>query len=326
MKVDVLLPNDIDDPSAPSGGNLYDRRVLSGLGALGWAVSEHAVAGDWPAGPPAAVAAVAAVVDGLPDGALVLVDGLIGSAVPEVLVPAAQRLRTVMLVHMPLSSAAERAALTAARAVIVTSAWTRGRLSSYGLTAVTVARPGVDPAPPASPSAAGSRLLCVGAVSRHKGHDLLLAAVAGLPVELVCVGSLTRDPSFVAGLPPGARLTGPLTGADLHAAYAGADLLVLPSRAETYGMVVTEALARGIPVLAADVGGVPEALGRAPDGTVPGLLVPPDSSAALRAALGSWLADAGLRDRLRASALGRRTTLTGWEVTAATVADALAAA
>ena len=323
MTVDVLLPNDIDDPSAPSGGNLYDRRVLSGLGALGWTVTEHAVAGDWPTGPPAAVAAV---VDGLPDGALVLVDGLIGSAVPDVLVPAAERLRIVVLVHMPLSSAAERAVLTAARAVVVTSAWTEGRLSSYGLSSVTVARPGVSPAPPATPSAAGMRLLCVGAVSRHKGHDLLLAAVAGLPVELACVGSLTRDPAFVAGLPPGARLTGPLTGADLDAAYAGADLLVLPSRAETYGMVVTEALARGIPVLATDVGGVPEALGRAPGGSLPGLLVPPESSAALRAALESWLGDAGLRDRLRASALARRTTLTGWDTTAATVADALAAA
>jgi glycosyltransferase involved in cell wall biosynthesis len=270
---------------------------------------------------------VAAVVDGLPDDALVLVDGLIGSAVPDVLVPAAERLRIVVLVHMPLWSDAERAALGSARAVITTSAWTRSRLvSSYGLPRVRVARPGVDPAPLASPSAAGSRLLCVGAVSRPKGHDVLIPAVAGLPVELVCVGSLTRDPAFVAALPPGARLTGPLTGADLDAAYAGADLLVLPSRAETYGMVVTEALARGIPVLATDVGGVPEALGRAPDGGLPGLLVPPGDGVALRAALVRWLGDAGLRDRLRAAAVGRRDTLTGWDETAATVADVLVAA
>ncbi|HEY6747781.1 MAG TPA: glycosyltransferase family 4 protein [Mycobacteriales bacterium] len=322
-RVDVLLPNDIDDPSAPSGGNVYDRRVLSGLAARGWAVREHAVAGDWPSGPPAAVAAV---VDALPDDTLVLVDGLIGSTVPDVLVPAADRLRVVVLVHMPLWSEGERAALTAARAVITTSAWTRDRLSSYRLKRVRVARPGVDAAPPATPSAAGSRVLCVGAVSRHKGHDLLVAAVAGLPVELVCVGSLARDPDLVAGLPPGARLTGPLTGADLDAAYAAADLLVLPSRAETYGMVVTEALARGIPVLATDVGGVPEALGRAPDGSVPGLLVPPGDAAALRVALERWLSDAGLRARLRASAAARRVTLTGWDATAATVADVLAAA
>jgi glycosyltransferase involved in cell wall biosynthesis len=322
VRVSAILPNDIDDPATPSGGNFYDRRVLSGLSALGWSVREHAVAGDWPSGDPAAVAAV---VDALPDGALVLVDGLIGSAVPDVLVPAAARLRLVVLVHMPLDSAAERGALTAARAVVTTSAWTRDRLlSSYGLQRVRVARPGVDPAALTVASAAGSRLLCVGAVSRHKGHDLLFAAVAGLPVELVCVGSLSRDP----GLPRAdrVRFRGPLTGADLDAAYAAADLLVLPSRAETYGMVVTEALARGIPVLATDVGGVPEALGRAPDGSLPGRLVPAGDAAALRTALRQWLADAALRDRLRTAAAARRETLTGWDETAATVSDVLAAA
>ncbi len=67
----------------------------------------------------------------------------------------------------------------------------------------------------------------------------------------------------MAALPalPPVRFAGPLTGAELAASYAAADLLVLPSRAETYGMVVTEALARGIPVLATAVDGVPEALG-----------------------------------------------------------------
>lgn len=322
MKVDVLLPNDIDDPTAPSGGNFYDRRVLSGLSALGWSVREHAVFGDWP---DESSAAVAGVVGALPDDSLVLVDGLIGSAVPDVLVPAAARLRLVVLVHMPLDSPAEREALTAARAVVTTSAWTRDRLlSSYGLQRVRVARPGVDPAPLAVASAAGDRLLCVGAVSRHKGHDLLIPAVAGLPVELVCVGSLSRDP----GLPraDGVRFLGPLTGADLDAAYASTDLLVLPSRAETYGMVVTEALARGIPVLATDVGGLPEALGRAPDGSVPGLLVPAGDAAALRTALRQWLADAALRERLRTAAAARRPTLTGWDETAETVSDVLAAA
>ena len=66
---------------------------------------------------------------------------------------------------------------------------------------------------------------------------------------------------------------------------------MLPSRAETYGMVVTEALARGIPVLASDAGGLPETLGRDPDGRVPGLLVPPGDAAALAAALRGWLDD-----------------------------------
>ena len=95
------------------------------------------------------------------------------------------------------------------------------------------------------------------------------------------------------------RLTGPLTGAALDAAYAAADLLVVPSRAETYGMVVTEALARGIPVLASDAGGLPETLGRDPDGRVPGVVVPSGDAAALAAALRGWLIDSGLRAELR---------------------------
>jgi glycosyltransferase involved in cell wall biosynthesis len=138
-----------------------------------------------------------------------------------------------------------------------------------------------------------------------------------------------RQPEFVAELRRRAdgdriRFAGPLTGTDLDGAYAAADLLVLASHAETYGMVVTEALARGIPVLATDVGGLPEALGHAPDGSRPGLLVRPGDPAALAAALRRWLTDAGLRDRLRRSALGRRDTLTGWAVTAEVVSGVLA--
>jgi glycosyltransferase involved in cell wall biosynthesis len=80
-------------------------------------------------------------------------------------------------------------------------------------------------------------------------------------------------------------------------------------------MVVTEALARGIPVLGTQVNGVPEALGAAPDGTVPGLLVPPGDPAALAEALRAWLTDAGLRQRWRTAALARRATLRGWDET-----------
>jgi glycosyltransferase involved in cell wall biosynthesis len=224
--------------------------------------------------------------------------------------------------------------------VITTSGWTRGRLlDRYGLPdeRVHAAPPGVDPAAAAPGSPAGRALLCVAPVSRHKGHDLLveaLAAVADLPFDCVCIGSLDRDPAFVArlrrrvqehGLTDRVRFAGPRTGADLDAGYAAADLLVLASRGETYGMVVTEALARGIPVLATAVSGLPEAVGRAPDGSLPGLLVPPDDSAALAAALRRWLGDPDLRRRLRSAARGRRATLAGWPATAERVAGVLAA-
>jgi glycosyltransferase involved in cell wall biosynthesis len=119
------------------------------------------------------------------------------------------------------------------------------------------------------------------------------------------------------------RFVGPLTGDDLAASYAAADLLILPSHAETYGMVVTEALSRGIPVLASAVGGVPEALGHAPDGSLPGMLVPAGDPTALAGALRRWLGEPDTRRRLRSAARDRRATLHGWENTAQAIAGVL---
>jgi glycosyltransferase involved in cell wall biosynthesis len=305
-EVHFIVPEGIRDPARPSGGNTYARRLVDGLAALGWTLREHVGA---------------RAVEALPDGAVVLLDGLIASPAPDVLVPHARRLRQVVLMHMPLGDAGERAVLEAAAAVITTSDWTRRRL---GLPAV-VAEPGVDPAELAPGSADGGELLCVAAVIPGKGHDVLLDALAtvrGEPWRCTCVGSVDRDPAFAGAVrgraPRRVRFTGPLVGAELARAYAAADLLVLPSRAETYGMVVTEALARGVPVLATDVGGVTEALG---DG---GLLVPAGDPAALGAALRRWLGEPALRERLREAARERRATLRGWDATAATVAGVLA--
>jgi hypothetical protein len=323
QRLHAVLPNDIDDPATPSGGNHYDRRLLSGLTALGWSVREIAVRGGWPSPTAGELAGLAVALAAVPDDGVVLVDGLVGSAAAEVLVPESARLRLVLLVHMPLETPGEAAVLAAARAVVTTSPWTRLPVP------VRVATPGVDPAPLATPSPAGDRLLCVGAVAAHKGQDRLTDALAAVPEPFTCtyVGSLTREPDFVAALRPRLddriRLAGALTGPDLAAAYAQADLLVSASRGETYGMVATEALARGIPVLAIRVGGLPIALGHAPDGSVPGLLVEPDE---LAGAVRRWLTDAGLREGLRRSARGRRKTLTGWDVTARIVSGVLAAA
>jgi len=351
-EVHVVVPEGIDDPARPSGGNVYDRRVIRGLEALGWTVREHAVPGAWPRPGAAGHAALADAVGRIPDGTLVLLDGLIASAAPEALVPQAGRLRQVVLVHMPLGHrppagdadavrARERAVLGAAAAIVTTSAWTRRRLGElYALPAdrVHVAMPGVDAAGLAPATAAGDALLCVAAVTPDKGHDVLLdalATAADLSWRCACVGSLDRDPAFAddvrrrardGGLDGRVCFPGPRTGAELDRTYAAADLLVLPSHAETYGMVVTEALARGVPVLAADVGGVTEALGHAEDGTRPGLLVRPGDPAALGAALRAWLTDAGLRGRLRRAARARRGFLRGWPATAAVLAGVLAGA
>jgi glycosyltransferase involved in cell wall biosynthesis len=347
--VHVVVPDGIDDPARPSGGNTYDRRVCDGLRALGWSVRAHPVAGSWPDAGGAAHRGLAGAVARIPDGAVALLDGLVASTAPEVLVPAAARLRLVVLVHMPLGQAPaddetrerEGVALSSAAAVITTSRWARRLvLDLYGLAPdrVHVAEPGVDAAEPAPGTSTAGALLCVAAVTPGKGHDVLLdalAAIAELPWGCRCVGSLDRDPAFAerlrlrvirGGLGDRMAFPGPATGPALERSYAGADLLVLPSRAETYGMVVTEALARGLPVVAADVGGVPEALGHGADGTRPGALVPAGDPAALGAALRAWLGDAGLRGTWRRAARERRASLPRWPATSSILASVLTGA
>src|SRR5680860_263411 len=309
--VHVVVPEGVDDPARPSGGNTYDRRICDGLTGLGWAVHEHAVPGSWPRPDTAARADLGTVLAGISDGAVVLLDGLVASSVPDVLLPEAHRLRLVVLVHMPLGDRAgtthhqECAVLSAAVAVITTSSWTlRWVLDRYGLRTcrVHVAEPGVDTADLAPETlslgtGAGGELLSVAAVTPEKGHDVLLAALATLTNpswRLVCVGTLARDPGFVdrlgrqaqeGGIGDRVRFAGPLTGAD--------------------------------------VAGLPEALGYGADGTRPGLLVPSGDPRSFAEAVRGWLDDPDLRRRLRQAAQERRVELPGWPETSARVSRVL---
>jgi glycosyltransferase involved in cell wall biosynthesis len=344
MTVHCILPNDVNDPTRPSGGNVYDRRVCDGLRAAGWVVHEHAVAGGWPDPTKEDRARLAGVLASVPDSSTILVDGLVASVTPHVLGPSSARLRIVVLVHMPLGDtepaarAEEAATLSAAAGVVTTSEWTRRRLIElYALASsrIFAAPPGADPAPLASGTPSGGNLLCVAAVAAHKGHDVLVAALTDCPPEIpwrcLCVGAAIQ-PSYLdsvrrmagsAGIGDRVLWVGPQTGPKLDATYAEADLLVLASRGESFGMVVTEALARGVPVVASAAKGLPEALGCAPQNGVPGVLVPPDDPRALATALRRWFGEPGLRRRLRAAACERRDHLTDWSVTTRHVESAL---
>lgn len=346
-----VMPGAVNDPTMPSGGNVYDARVSFDLPGFGWQVHKHAIDGSWPQPEAPARAELARTLADLADDTVVLLDGIVACAVPEIVIPEAERLRLVVLVHLPLGDetgltpalaadldARERRTLRSVPAVVATSEWAARRLvAHHGLAPdrVHVAAPGADIAPLASGTDGVSRLLCVASVTPRKGQHRLveaLAAVTDLPWTCVLVGGLDHDPEYVAGLRTlieqhglGDRLhlAGPQSGAALDASYASADLMVLTSYAETYGMAVTEALARGIPVLATDVGGLPEAVGRAPDGGVPGLLVPPENPAALAAELRGWFGEADVRRRLKAAARARRASLGGWAATARSLSGVL---
>lgn len=337
------------DPATPTGGYIYDRRIVAALPAAGWQVTLHRLGDGFPLPSPAELDEAASVLAAIPDGAVTVVDGLAFGAIPDLARRESARLRLVALVHHPLAletglppeTAArlydsERAALAEAVQIIATSATTARDLARYGVPAsrIGVVIPGTDPGPVSAGSGGGPpHLLCVATLTPRKGHDVLFEALARLadrPWRLTCAGSEERDPACaealrrqIAALGLGQRVT--LTGAldipAVAALYHQADLFVLSSRHEGYGMVLAEALARGLPVVATAAGAIPETV---PAGA--GLLVPPDDPAALAATLGRLLDEPGRLAALAAGARRLRGTLPDWDTATARFAAALTAA
>ena len=339
----LLLPGDLD---IATGGTLYDRHIVQGLRALGWDLRVRSLHTSFPAPTPEALADAAHALAEIDAGARVLIDGLALGAMPDIAAAHRDRLRLIALLHHPLAletglDAAQAAALRRSetdalrqvRRVIVTSPATARLLDGYGVTAgdIDVIEPGTAPAELATGSGQGPlQLLCVGTVTPRKGHLLLVEALAGLKHldwELACAGNLERSPDTVAalrrhidaaGLAQRVRLLGEVPHADMPTLYEGADLFVLPSLFEGYGMAYAEALARGLPVLGTQAGAIPE--------TVPadaGLLVEPGSASALREALERLITDQDLRRQLAAGARRARARLPTWADSASRFAEAL---
>nr|WP_240948759.1 glycosyltransferase family 4 protein [Microbacterium sp. CFH 90308] len=180
----------------------------------------------------------------------------------------------------------------------------------------------------ATGTATGGSLLCVGVVAPHKGQDTLVDALARLTdvPSWTCTiaGSTAPEPDFAAriaaeaqaaGLSERITWAGVLTAGVLDEAYAQADLVVAPSRTETYGIAIGDALARGIPVIASSIGGIPEAA--QPPGAA--VLVSPGDPAALGDALRRWLEDPRLRASMSAAARHAAPARRRWSDTARTI-------
>ncbi|MBA3598429.1 MAG: glycosyltransferase family 4 protein [Methylibium sp.] len=318
-----------------TGGYAYDRRIAEGLQGLGWTVEPCLLDESFPQPTDDALLQAEAALAALADGALVMADGLAFGAMPALAERHARRLRWVALVHHPLAFEtgieesrrralleSERRSLATAHAVIATSAATARALAQFDVPAarVHVVEPGTDPAPLARGSGkAATTLLCVATLTPRKGHAVLIEALAGLKDRrwtLVCAGSTTRDPATTAalrgaiadaGLGERVQLLGEVDPARLAALYDSADLFVLPSHYEGYGMVLAEALARGLPVLATTAGAMADTV--PPDA---GVLVPPGDAAALRSALAGLLDRPARRLELAAGARAARERLPTW--------------
>jgi glycosyltransferase involved in cell wall biosynthesis len=332
-----LVPGALDQVT---GGYLFDRRIVEGSRRVGRKVDVVELAGAYPAADAAAHTAVAAAFAALPDGSAAVIDGLALPGAETCLADAASRLRLVGFIHHPLAletglTAAEQAhyadlearLLPLLRGAICPSADTARALAGYGLLPerIAIVPPGtVKPTTPAPLRSAGGRvrLLCVATVTPRKGHLLLieaLASLADLDWELLCIGSLERDPAEAIalraaiaqhGLAARVTLAGEWAPERLAEAYQASDAFVLPSFLEGYGMAFAEALAHGLPIVATRGGAIPD--------TVPesaGLLVPVGDTAALSTALRRLLMEDGLRRMLAAGAARAGAALPDWDET-----------
>jgi glycosyltransferase involved in cell wall biosynthesis len=341
-QVAFAVPGSLD---TPTGGYAYDRRMVEGLRTFGWQVEVIDLGEGFPRPADATRAGACAQLTALPSGALVVVDGLALGVLPEAARALCRAHKLVALVHHPLAlesglsaveaaalRASERAALACARRVITTSAATARLVAAdYGVTAslVSVVEPGTDRIA-AAPRPRGDTvaLLAVGSLVPRKGYDLLVAALdrlRDLPWRLAIAGDRERDPATAQKLAAdiaGRKLDGriSLLGAvgveKLAALYAAADLFVLPSRFEGYGMVYAEAIAHGLPVVATRAGAIPDTV--PPDA---GVLVPPGDVDALAEALRRLIEDPAERERLAAGARAAR--FPSWSEQAALFARAL---
>lgn len=338
------VPGDID---ARTGGYVYDKRVIAGLRDLGWRVEHIALPARFPFPDAADLAATRQLIGQCPDGSLAMIDGLALGALPDLAEAESRRLRLVALVHHPLAletghdhetrarlADSERRALAHARAVLVTSDLTaRTLVADYAVPSdrIRVAKPGCDPAPERSaPRPVGPivHLLAAGTVTPRKGHDLLveaLARIADLPWRLTLAGSLDRAPDCasalmraIAGHGLAERITLMGEVADMTPLYAAADIFVLASRYEGYGMVFAEALCHGLPIVATNAGAIPEVVPAAA-----GILVPPDDPEAVAAALAGLITEPEWRAQLSAGAAEASRNLWSWDRTADAIAAAL---
>ena len=338
------------DLATPTGGYAYDRHMVAELTRLGWRVDVIDIGNDFPRPSARTRSSARDTLLAVQKGAAIVVDGLAFGVMPEIAAELRPDHPLVALVHHPLALESgitvaeaddfrrrERAALAQAHRVIVTSPSTAQRLTQdFGVAAerITVALPGNA----ARAVARGDRdgplaLLAVGAVVRRKGYDVLIAALAkvkDLPWRMTIAGDRTRSPVTAAtldadirrhGLSDRIEVTGAVPDQRLNELYAYADLFVLPSRFEGYGIAFAEAIAHGLPVIGTTAGAIPDTV---PDGA--GLLVPPDDADALAGALRTLITQAEVRDRLAAGARAAAAHLPTWRQSAEIFAGAVEAA
>jgi glycosyltransferase involved in cell wall biosynthesis len=338
------VPGDLD---TPTGGYVYDKRMIAELRRLGWDVEVIDLGDEFPRPSDPARKHAQQKLATVPSEVPVVIDGLALGVLPDAAAVLSRTHRLIALVHHPLAlesgltsaeasalRASERAALAQAHHVVTTTRTVVHTLAAdydVPLAKLSTAPPGSDKVAQARGSGSDTlALLAVGALVPRKGYDVLIGALAtltGLPWRLTIAGDRTRDPATAQQLAADIarhdltgriELAGAVSDECLDALYDGADLFVLPSRYEGYGMAFAAAVARGLPVIGTEAGAIPEAV---PAGA--GILVQPDNMPALAAALRRLITDARERGRIAAAARIAAAQLPTWADSAVLFSRAL---
>jgi glycosyltransferase involved in cell wall biosynthesis len=333
------IPGDI---KSPTGGYAYDRRVIELLPDFGVSVVHLPLPGSFPNPEPDDIEQSIRLLSGQRNASTLVVDGLAFGAFPKSLLDVLNG-RVIALVHHPLFletglpharkvelRESEAIALGRADHVVVTSRATKRILTeNLGIptTKMTVAEPGTDPAGRATGTGVPLHILAVGAVLPRKGYDVLVEALSqirDLDWRLTIAGALDRHPGAVEqlrdviaahGLQDRVILAGKVVPATLDRFYESADLFVSASLFEGYGMVLAEAMARGLPIVTATGGAAGDTAGQSV-----ALHVEAGNVDELASALRRALTDKKLRDRLADAAWEAGRTLPTWHETARRIA------
>lgn len=337
------IPGDKDQRT---GGYIYDAAVLQELRAQGVEIEHLELPDSFPDPSSQDMNTTFEALSAVPESTAIIVDGLaLGAMDPERM--STLRAPVIGMVHHPLGLEAglsgdrseallrnERAVLRHAAHVIVPSAHIKQTVIErldVVQERVSVAYPGFAPASLPKdivPRAAPPLILSVGLLARRKGHDVLLKALArlkdlewqakviGKPQDVHVAHELAEQAELL-GISERVNFAGEVDERELTESYRAAKIFALATRYEGYGMVLSEAMLHGLPVISCDVGAVPETVGDA------GVLVAPDDPDGLASALRRVLECPGEADRLAEKARARAQSLPNWTQTAQVFAKVL---
>jgi glycosyltransferase involved in cell wall biosynthesis len=304
MSVYFLSGGDIN---SLTGGHLYNMHIINGLKNKNYSVSLQAAGGKWD-NKEGIDKMCRLYLQKIPWGSCIIIDSLILASLTNLVRKSMDRFKFLGLIHLPVSydiktgihgklSEDELGALNHMHRLVVTGGFTFDLLCNAGIDPrkITIIQPGTDQFPrKAQYARVPSNLLCIANYSALKAQDVLIRALSRLKTRnwtLHLYGDTDRDPEYTSflrslilylGLESRIIVHRIVERQNISKVFLEADLFILPSLFESYGMVLSESLAHGIPVISTLAGNIRNTV---PEGM--GILIEPGNEAELADSISS---------------------------------------